>query len=192
MLFQRKTTKYVFKGDDTVVLASKFRVKNSPVNPRTDLYQGFVTWTKDVCGNDFLKKIRSGEVGISLVDTEDIYRIKHKYYKSDGKYTMGGFSFELTDIVTKDTPWSFKSGKISESLPVFYFSGTATKNMASDDVQIVLTGIDKVSFLDSKGMDWCLLTAANALMPADDYPDHVTMCIIEGKKFWKAPADPNA
>lgn len=106
---------------------------------------------------------------------------------------MGGFSFELTDIVTKDTPWAFKSGKISKSLPVFYFSGTATKNMASDDVQIVLTGIDKVSFLDSKGMDWCLLTAANALMPADtDYPDHVTMCIIEGKKFWKAPAEPNA
>ncbi|CBY30365.1 unnamed protein product [Oikopleura dioica] len=176
----RQTTKYVFKGDETVVLASKFRVKNSPVNPRTDLYQGFVTWTKDVCGNDFLKKIRSGEVGISLVDTEDIYRIKHKYYKNDGKYTMGGFSFELTDIVTKDTPWAFKSG-------------TATKNMASDDVQIVLTGIDKVSFLDSKGMDWCLLTAANALMPADtDYPDHVTMCIIEGKKFWKAPAEPNA
>ena len=94
------------------MLSSKFRVKNSPVNPRTDLYHGFVTWTKDVCGNDFLKKIRSGEVGISLVDTENVYSIRHKYYKSDGKYTMGGFSFELTEVVTKDTPWSFKQGKI--------------------------------------------------------------------------------
>jgi hypothetical protein len=175
----RKTTKYIYKGDDTVMLSSKFRVKNSPVNPRTELYHGFVTWTKDVCGNDFLKKIRSGEVGISLVDSENVYSIRHKYYKSDGKYTMGGFSFELTDVVTKDTPWSFKSG-------------VATKNMASDDVQIILTGIDKVQFLDAKGMDWCLLTAANALMPADSYPDHVTMCVIEGKKFWTAPADPNA
>ena len=71
---------------------------------------------KDVCGNDFLKKIRSGEVGISLVDTENVYSIRHKYYKSDGKYTMGGFSFELTDVVTKDTPWSFKQGKIFENI----------------------------------------------------------------------------
>jgi len=121
--------------------------------------------------------MRSGEVGVSLVDTENIYRLRHKYYKSDGKYTMGGFSFELTDVVEKDTPWTFKQG-------------VPTKNMASDDVQIILTGLSNVQFLDSKGMDWCLLTAANALMPADGYPDHVTMCVIESKKFWKAPAQP--
>lgn len=64
--------------------------------------------------------------------------------------------------------------------------------MVSDDVQIVLTGIDKVQFLDAYGMDWCLLTAANALMPAGDYPDHMTMCVVENKKFWKSPGDPNA
>jgi len=177
-IFQRKNTKYVYKGDDSVVLASKFKVKNSPVNPRTDKYQGFITWTKDVCGADFLKKMRSGEVGVSLVDTEDIYDLNFVYFKNDGRYTMGGFSFELTAVVDKDLPWTFKNG-------------VATKNMGSDDVQIVLTGIDKVNFLNAKGMDWCLLTAANAIMPAGEYPDFMTMCVIEGKKFWQAPAAPN-
>ena len=64
--------------------------------------------------------------------------------------------------------------------------------MVSDDVQIVLTGIDKVQFIDAKGMDWCLLTAANAIMPAGDYPDHMTMCVVESKKFWSAPPNPAA
>ena len=74
---------------------------------------------------------------------------------------------------------------------IFTISGVPTKNMGSDDVQIVLTGIDKVKFLDAKGMDWCLLTAANALMPAGDYPDYMTMCVFENKKFWKTPNEPS-
>lgn len=64
--------------------------------------------------------------------------------------------------------------------------------MGSDDVQIVLTGLDKVTFLDAFGQDWCLLTAANAIMAAGEYPDYLTMCVFENKKFWKAPADPTA
>ena len=64
--------------------------------------------------------------------------------------------------------------------------------MGSDDVQIFLTGLDKVTFLDAKGMDWCLLTLANALMPAGDYPSHLTQCVFENKKFWKTRTDPNA
>ena len=105
-----------------MILSSKFRVKNSPVNPRTDKYQGFITWTKDVCGADFLKKLRSGEVGVSLVDTEDIYDLNFVYYKNDGKYTMGGFSFELTQVIDKDLPWTFKSGKIEilYYIPILY------------------------------------------------------------------------
>jgi hypothetical protein len=65
--------------------------------------------------------------------------------------------------------------------------------MGADDVQIVLTGIDKVTFLASKGMDWCLLTAANALMEANPYyADSMTMCVFENKKFWSSPPNPNA
>ena len=67
-------------------------------------------WTKDVCGNDFLKKMRSGEVGVSLVDSEDIYDLNFVYFKNDGKFSQGGFSFELTDVITKDLPWTFKNG----------------------------------------------------------------------------------
>ena len=106
------------KGDDTVILASKFRVKNSRVNPRTDKYQGFVAWTKDVCGNDFLKKMRSGEVGVSIVDTNDIYDLNFVYFKNDGRYSMGGFSFELTEVTTMDLPWSWKRGKLFQFFPI--------------------------------------------------------------------------
>jgi len=174
----RKNTKYIYKNEKSALLQTKFRVKNSPVNPRTDLYQGFIVWTKDVCGNDFLKKLRSGEVGVELIDSEDVYDLNFKYFKNDGRWSLGGFSFESTQVVTKDTPWAFKSG-------------VPTKNMGSDDVQIMLTGLDKVNFLDAKGMDWCLLTLGNALMPAGDYADHLTQCVFENKKFWNAPANPN-
>jgi hypothetical protein len=57
-----------------------------------------------------LKKLRSGEVGVELIDSEDVYDLNLKYYKNDGKWSLGGFSFESTQVVTKDTPWAFKSG----------------------------------------------------------------------------------
>ena len=109
------------------MLQVKFRAKNKYVNPRSELYKGFVFWTKDVCGMDFMKKLRSGEVRIDLVDTTDVYRLGDVYFRDAAKYTHTGFEFELTQLVDKDTPWAFKGG-------------VATKNMGSDDVQVILTG----------------------------------------------------
>ena len=89
------------------------------MNPRTDLYKGFVFWTKDVCGLDFSRKLRNGQIGVHLSDTTDVYKLGDSYFKDDGKRSLVGFEFELTQVVDKDTP---------------------LKNMASDDVQITLTG----------------------------------------------------
>ena len=57
-----------------------------------------------------MKKLRSGEVGVELIDSEDVYDLNFKYFKNDGRWSLGGFSFESTQVVTKDTPWAFKSG----------------------------------------------------------------------------------
>ena len=55
-------------------------------------------------------------------------------------------------------------------------------------------GIQDVQWIDAKGRDWCLLTAANALLPLENanYPDHHILCLAEAKTFWKTPNDPNA
>jgi len=177
----RKNTRYLFKSEDSVTIVVKFKANNRKVNPRTELYKGFVFWTKDVCGLDFSRKLRNGQIGIHLSDTKDVYRLGDAYFKDDGKRSMVGFEFELTQVVDKDTPWKFKNG-------------APFKNMASDDVQITLTGIKDVQWIAAKGRDWCLLTAANAIVPIEDknWPDHQIMCIAERKTFWKPPADPKA
>ena len=105
----------------------KFKANNRKVNPRTELYKGFVFWTKDVCGLDFSRKLRNGQLGVHLSDTTAVYRLGDKYFKDDAKRSLVGFEFELTEVVDKDTPWKFKNG-------------APLKNMASDDVQITLTG----------------------------------------------------
>lgn len=125
--FQRSNVKYIYKGEDSAMLQVKFRSKNKFVSPREELYKGFIFWTKDVCGMDFVKKLRSGEVRVDLVDTTDVYRLGDAYFRDASKYTHAGFEFELTQLVDKDTPWTFKGGK-----PV--------KNLGSDDVQVILTG----------------------------------------------------
>ena len=58
----------------------------------------------------------------------------------------------------------------------------------------MLLGIKDVQWIAAKGQDWCLLTAANALVPVEDknWPDHQIMCVAERKTFWNTPADPNA
>ena len=48
-----------------------------------------------------------------------------------------------------------------------------------------------MQWIDAKGRDWCLLTAANAIVPAADYADYHLMCLAEKKTFWKTPSDPN-
>ena len=88
---------------------------------------------------------------------------------------MIGLSYDLTDVVTKDTPWAFKSG-------------VATKNMGSDDVQLMISGLDKVSFLTTE--ENCLLTGAAAAMEGGDYSDLERACMINKKTFWSKPALP--
>ncbi|CAG5109514.1 Oidioi.mRNA.OKI2018_I69.chr2.g4040.t1.cds [Oikopleura dioica] len=130
---------------------------------------------------DFVKKLRSGEIQIDLVDSTDVYRLGDVYFRDAAKYTHADFEFELTKQVAKDTPWAFKNG-------------VATKHMGSDDVQVILNGIKNVKWIEAKRRDWCLLTGSTAIVPLEnmDFPEHHIMCVAEAKTFWKAPANPNA
>ncbi|CBY23893.1 unnamed protein product [Oikopleura dioica] len=95
----RKNTRYLFKSEDSVTLIVKYRSNNRLVNPRTELYKGFVFWTKDVCGLDFSRKLRNGLIGVHLSDTTDVYKLGDSYFKDDGKRSLVGFEFELTQVV---------------------------------------------------------------------------------------------
>ena len=72
-----------FLEAEDAMLAMKFRAKNRLVNPRTDLYYGFVVFTKDVCGVDFLRAINDGRVQIGFVDSEPVYEHKITYFRND-------------------------------------------------------------------------------------------------------------
>ena len=118
--------RYVFKSDAGSLFAMKLR-NNGKLDIRENLYSGLFVWTKDVCGMDFIRKLRNGQIGVHLSDSTDVYRMGDVYIRDSGKYTSVGLEFETTQLVDKDTPWKFKNG-------------VATKNMGSDDVQITLTG----------------------------------------------------
>ncbi|CAG5109643.1 Oidioi.mRNA.OKI2018_I69.chr2.g4158.t1.cds [Oikopleura dioica] len=126
---------------------------------------------------DFMRAMEDGRIGITLIDSIDIYDLEHVHYKSFAKYSSIGISFDLTEVVTKDTPWKF-------------VKGVPTKNLASDDVQIMLTGLDKVSFLTTE--ENCLLTGGAAYLEAREYTDLERSCLIEGKTFWSKPVLPAA
>ena len=84
------------------------------MNPRTELYKGFVFWTKDVCGMDFSRKLRNGQIGVHLSDTTDVYRLGDAYLKDDGQRSLVGFEFELTEIVDKILRGSSKTEHLSK------------------------------------------------------------------------------
>jgi len=169
----RKNMRYIYMSDKEAMLAMKYKAKNRNVNPRTELYYGFVLFTKDVCGIDFLRAINDGRVQIGFVDSEPIYEHKITYFRNDKKNSNAGFSFRLTEVVDRDTPWSRKAGQI-------------VKNMNADDVQIIFMGLDKINW--HTNAETCLLTAANAIMPDADYPDIMTPCVLWEKTFWSTPS----
>ena len=62
-------------------MALKLR-NNGKVDIRQNAYSGIVVWTKDVCGMDFMRAMRDGRIGITLVDSTDIYDLEHIHFKS--------------------------------------------------------------------------------------------------------------
>jgi len=75
--------RFIYMSDKEAMVAMKYRAKNRLVNPRTELYYGFVLFTKDVCGVDFLRAINDGRVQIGFVDSEPIYEHKITYFRND-------------------------------------------------------------------------------------------------------------
>jgi len=169
----RNGMKYLYRSEGGAVLALKLKNKFNRVNVRNELYTGVVMFTKDVCGTNFLRSLQDGRVQIELSDTSALYRVHDAHFKSKQKYTASGFTFDLLSVELKDAPWTFKNG-------------VATKNMGSDIVYVTFTGLDTVEFLTTE--DDCLLTAAQAALPYEDFSELDRACFIDLKTFWNKPA----
>jgi hypothetical protein len=197
--------KYLYRSEGGAVLALKLKNKFNRVNVRNELYTGVVMFTKDVCGTDFLRSLQDGRVQIELSDTSALYRVHDAHFKSKQKYTASGFTFDLLSVEVKDAPWTFKvqifakATVVSSSqscslqnIPNFiilrfsFQNGVATKNMGSDIVYVTFTGLDTVEFLTTE--DDCLLTAAQAALPYEDFSELDRACFIDLKTFWNKPA----
>ena len=60
--------------------------------------------------------------------------------------------------------------------------------MGSDIVYVTFTGLDTVAFLTTE--DDCLLTAAQAALPYEDFSELDRACFVDLKTFWQKPALP--
>jgi len=168
----RNGMKYIYRSEGGAVLALKLKNKFNRVNVRNELYTGVVMFTKDVCGTDFLRSLSDGRVQIELSDTSALYRIHDAHFKSKQKYTASGFTFDLLSVELKDAPWTFKNGN-------------PTKNMGSDIIYVTFAGLDAVDFMTTE--DDCLLTAAQAALPFEDFSELDRACFVDLKTFWKTP-----
>ena len=94
--------RYIYMSEKEAMLAMKYKAKNRiKVDPRNETYYGFVLFTKDVCGVDFLRAINDGRVQIGFVDSEPIYEHKITYFRNDKVNFLNNF---VSKLVFRKTP----------------------------------------------------------------------------------------
>ena len=60
--------------------------------------------------------------------------------------------------------------------------------MGSDIIYVSFAGLDAVDFMTTE--DDCLLTAAQAALPFEDFSELDRACFVDLKTFWKTPTLP--
>ncbi|CAG5104475.1 Oidioi.mRNA.OKI2018_I69.chr1.g1272.t1.cds [Oikopleura dioica] len=170
----RKAAQNLFRSDSTTIIGVKLANYRFPtIELRDEKYRGFMVFTENVCGADFTSKLASGEVQVDLMDATDAYEITDVLFKEDGRYSYTGFGYRLKSIVNKDYPFKEKKSFVK-------------KIGAYDQVQILFKGLDKVTW--ESNQDNCLLRVAAGFLPEDDdYPENLTECVFEKKRFLMAP-----
>ena len=129
-----------------------------------------MAYSKKVCGADFGAAILDGRIILSFQDVPPIYEPVGKFRRIEGSKSSVGFSYRLTEVVTKDMPFSKIKG------------GGWKKNMKKDQVFIMIHGIDKVEW--KTDMEACLLKGAVGVLPDGDYPESLTACVTKDKNFF--------
>ena len=140
-----------------------------------DAYVGLMTFSRKVCGADFMTAFGDGRVTYSIDDKIDLYCTKpqYNYYLNDGHRSKLALQFYFTGLSNKGggkQPHLSKKKKHD----TFYFS---------------LHGLDKVDF-DGQGKNKkdCLMNMRIGVMPDDGGAIDHTKCAAELGATRKVPA----
>ena len=109
-----------FKLDstDSVIVATKFRseVNDRTPNTRSARYVGFLAFSKESCGDDFIAKLMDGNLMIDIVDYEFVYQILNYGMKADE--SVAGFAFELLEVTEKNYPFKIRRNGTSKWISI--------------------------------------------------------------------------
>jgi len=136
--------------------------------PETTQYTGLLAWGKSDCGQDFLEKVNSGEVGVYVVDQEIGYEMQYRYLAEKNS--------KHTSVVVQ-----FKAEACADP------TARCLGNTRRDQYELYITGTDKVNF-GNKDEQECLGTLRNGFIGEKETPtvtdeDH-TPCIAWTNNYW--------
>ena len=162
--------KVLFESENQAVINLNV-LKRSGFDIRNNLYIGFIAFSRKSCGTDFLRAVVDGRLQFGFLDATDIYDPIGYFYRNEGSFSSAGLSYRLTAVVENDLPFRYDRK-----------NDVYIKNMKKDAVEIVITGIDKVSW--KSNLRGCIEKGANGVLPDGDYPDSLTACATKDKNFY--------
>jgi len=151
-----------------------FGVKvNTPKVPETTAYTGLLAWGKGDCGQDFLERVNSGDVGLWIVDQQMAYEIKYKYFADrDSKHSNVVIQYQSDACAEVDA------------------AGNAVKclgNTKKDQMELFITGTDTVNW-GSKDAATCISSLRNGFIGTKDSltmsTTDMTQCIAWTNNYW--------
>lgn len=137
--------KFVGGSENTVKLVvTIFNDETSKVNIRAGSYEGYLMWGKVTCGNDFIKGLADGRVTYDIMDYEHYYEHGlQPYFRGDKSLSATILQYTQFATGTKDLPWTRKFGN----------------NSKKDKLELVLTGLNTVTFPSKFNLMDCLMSA---------------------------------
>jgi len=153
------------------MIATKFRsnVNNRTPDTRSGRYVGFLAFSREACGEDFMGKLMNGEFEIDIIDYNPVYEILSYGMKSDE--SVAGFAFELLEVSEKNYPFKIRK------------NGTINKNMKFDAVNVLVNNLGDIAWASTR--EECLLTAIKATAELFDSrsDENLAKCAFEAKNF---------
>jgi len=153
------------------MVATKFRsnVNDRTPDTRSARYVGFLAFSKEACGGDFIAKLMDGSLQIDIVDFSPVYQILSYGIKADE--SVAGLAFELLEVT--ETNYPFKIRK----------DGSINKNRKFDSVNVLFNNLGDIAWASTR--DECLLTAIKATAELFDSrsDENLAQCAFDAKTF---------
>merc|ERR1711970_1310984 len=134
---------------------------------RTTVYTGLLAWGKGDCGQDFLERVASGDVGVWIVDQQVAYDVQYMYMaERDSKHTNVVIQFQANACAA---------------------NAKCLGNTKKDQMELFVTGIDKVTW-GKKDPATCMTSLRNGFIGTKDSLTvttvDMTRCIAWTNNYW--------